>query len=97
MPFYDFQCPSCEGIFEQRVALAQVGEGQIACSYCSEPMLASPMLTARPTIGRVDRWVPTSRVEHLTGPDPSGPGAYLGAKRSSVLHNCRGGLCSLCA
>jgi putative FmdB family regulatory protein len=96
MPLYDFHCEQCESNFEARVALSSLGKSHLTCPQCSHAVLSNPMVTARPTLVSSQRWRPQSSVEQLVGAPAGGPGAYLGANRSSVLHQCRGGICSLC-
>jgi putative FmdB family regulatory protein len=97
MPLYDFSCTSCESIFEARVSLAQLGLIDVVCPGCEQVMPSKPMVTARPSLFSVEPWRAQSKAEQLVGARAGGPGAYLGAKRSSVLHQCRGGICSLCS
>jgi hypothetical protein len=43
-----------------------------------------------------ERWQPRNRAEQLTGAGAAGPGVRAKSGRSSVLHVCKGGNCSLC-
>jgi hypothetical protein len=55
------------------------------------------MITARNVqVSVTEQWRPRSQVEQLTGAGVTGPGTRAGAGRSSVLHVCKGGNCSLC-
>ncbi|TCM68629.1 putative FmdB family regulatory protein [Acinetobacter calcoaceticus] len=96
MPLYDFQCVHCQGIFEQRLAMAQIGEAQLECQYCKQTILAKPLLTGRAQIQSKTKWRPQSSAEQLAGPLVTGPGTHKNAARNSVLHNCKGVNCSVC-
>ncbi|MCP1573035.1 putative FmdB family regulatory protein [Herbaspirillum rubrisubalbicans] len=97
MPLYDIRCSHCEGIFERLIPLQGL-HGQTLCPYCKQQTAASPM----PTGGHVGlqvkyRWQPRNGAEQLAGQGATGPGTHAGAGRSSVLHNCKGHSCSICA
>lgn len=96
MPLYDFRCQHCEGIFEQRVAIARIITDEIECPYCYEFTLAKPMITGRHQIQMKNKWKPQSKAEQLAGPLVTGPGTDKNASKSSVLHNCKGMNCSVC-
>jgi hypothetical protein len=96
MPLHDFQCPHCDGIFETMLPASKL-YSEIDCRYCELPMTATPMITGRPALSRVDAWRPMSPQETLTGAPVAGPGARTGSSRNSVLHVCRGSNCSICA
>lgn len=96
MPLYDFRCPHCDGIFEQRVGIAHISTEQIPCVYCNQRMSAKPMITGRQKIQMKTKWRPNSTAEQLAGPLVVGPGTHKNSSRNSVLHNCRGVNCSIC-
>jgi hypothetical protein len=55
------------------------------------------MITARNLqVSVTEHWRPRSPAEQLTGAGAAGPGTRATAARSSVLHVCKGGDCSLC-
>ena len=96
MPLYDMRCPSCEGIFEKLIAVSK-REQPVECPYCEQSIAPQPMITARNVqVSVTERWRPSSQAEQLTGAGASGPGTRAKAGRSSVLHVCKGGNCSLC-
>jgi len=97
MPLYDIRCSHCEGIFEKLLAM-QALHGQVACPYCAQQTIAAPMLTGTRVAVQVrQQWRARTGAEQLAGPGAAGPGAHAGAGRSSVLHNCKGHSCSICA
>lgn len=97
MPLYDIRCSHCEGIFEKFLPL-QALQSPLPCPYCKEETLAAPLLTGgRVGLQVTERWRPRTGAEQLAGPSVAGPGAHAGAGRSSVLHNCKGHSCSICA
>jgi putative FmdB family regulatory protein len=96
MPLYDMRCPACEGIFEKLLAVSQ-REQAVECPYCEQSVAPQTMITARNLKVNVsETWRPRNQAEQLTGAGAGGPGTRTGAKRSSVLHVCKGGNCSLC-
>jgi len=96
MPLYDLRCPACEGIFEKLLSVS-AREAPLPCPYCATQVHAEAMLTGRNlTLNVKQRWTPGNRAEQLTGAAAAGPGTRAGAGRSSVLHVCKGGNCSLC-
>ncbi len=96
MPFYDLRCPACQGIFEKLLSVS-AREAPLPCPYCAAVIQPEAMLTGRNlTLSVKQRWVPSNRAEQLTGAPTVGPGMRAGASRSSVLHVCKGGNCSLC-
>lgn len=96
MPLYDFSCPHCHGIFEQRVAIVEIRVAQIRCQYCQQSLLATPMITGNTQIFSRSKWRPQSTAEQLAGPLVTGPGTEKNAARNSVLHHCKGMNCSVC-
>lgn len=97
MPLYDIRCSHCEGIFEKFMRMQDL-HGLVACPYCKTDVSAAPMLTGGHVGVKVtERWRPRNGAEQLAGQQAAGPGAHAGAGRSSVLHNCKGHSCSLCA
>ncbi|MCU4412723.1 zinc ribbon domain-containing protein [Acinetobacter sp. WU_MDCI_Axc73] len=96
MPLYDFRCQHCDGIFEERVAIAQIGCSELECHYCKQSTSAKPMLTGHHQIQVKNKWKPQSMAEQLAGPLVTGPGTQQNASKSSVLHNCKGVNCSVC-
>ena len=95
MPFYDFRCPSCEGIFERMLPMARL-HSAISCQYCQAELNAIPIPSGSARVRVTESWRPSSTVEQLTGKKAHGPGAASGARRSNVLHVCKGSDCSLC-
>jgi putative FmdB family regulatory protein len=96
MPLYDMRCTSCEGIFE-RLIPARARDQSIDCPYCGQNVQPEPMITGRNVRLTVnERWRPESPAEQLIGAGAAGPGARSGARRSNVLHVCKGAICSLC-
>jgi len=97
MPLYDIRCSHCEGIFEKFLGI-QALHGPVSCPYCKEDTSAAPLLTGgRVALQVTERWRPRNGAEQLAGQHAAGPGAHAGAGRSSVLHNCKGHSCSICA
>ncbi|MBK4737045.1 FmdB family zinc ribbon protein [Noviherbaspirillum pedocola] len=96
MPFYDIHCSHCEGNFEKMLKVDSLHQ-KIECPYCGEMTAATPSITGRVELKRVDAWRPQSLAQQLAGEGITGPGTKAGAARSSVLHNCKGYHCSICA
>ena len=97
MPLYDIRCNHCQGIFEKLLSMQSL-HSPLACPYCQAQTTAAPLLTG----GRVklqvsQTWRARNGAEQLAGAGVAGPGAHAGAGRSSVLHNCKGYSCSICA
>jgi putative FmdB family regulatory protein len=96
MPLYDMRCPSCEGIFEKLLAVSR-RDDPVECPYCEQSVQPETMITARNLqVSVTEHWRPRSPAEQLTGAGAAGPGTRATAARSSVLHVCKGGDCSLC-
>jgi len=96
MPLYDMRCPACEGIFEKLLALSKLGQ-PVECPYCEQSVEPETMITGRNLqLSITERWQPRNRAEQLTGAGAAGPGVRAKSGRSSVLHVCKGGNCSLC-
>lgn len=95
MPLYDFRCPSCAGIFERLLPMAGL-HAVIACQYCQAELSAVPIPSGSARVRVASNWRPSSQTEYLTGKKAHGPGAVSGARRSNVLHVCKGSDCSLC-
>lgn len=96
MPLYDLRCPACDGIFEKLLSVHARAQA-LECPYCAQTIQPDAMITGRNLSVKVTQsWVPRNRAEQLTGAGAGGPGTRAGAARSSVLHVCKGGNCSLC-
>lgn len=95
MPLYDFRCPHCAGIFERLLPMSAL-DGAIACTYCKAAFTAVPIPSGAPRVKVNASWRPSTQAEFLTGKKAQGPGAVSGARRSNVLHVCKGSDCSLC-
>lgn len=96
MPLYDFRCTHCDGIFEKRLAMTDIGSISIECHYCQKFNLAKPLITGNMKIHSKTKWRPQSTAEQLAGPLVTGPGTQKNARANSVLHNCKGVNCSVC-
>ena len=70
MPLYDFRCPACQATFEQRVALATLGQ-PVACPQCgaatSERLVSRPAVLVRGAGGAMP-----SMPSMPSGPMPAG-------------------------
>lgn len=95
MPLYDFRCPHCAGIFERLLPMSAL-EGVIECAYCQAALPAVPIPSGALRVKVNTPWRPASQSELLTGKKAQGPGTVQGARRSNVLHACKGSDCSLC-
>jgi putative FmdB family regulatory protein len=96
MPLYDMRCTSCEGIFE-RLMPASTRDEPVDCPYCAQTVQPEMMITGRNVrLNITERWRPNSPAEQLIGAGAAGPGTRPGARRSNVLHVCKGVNCSLC-
>lgn len=97
MPLYDLRCTQCEGIFEL-IRPVEERNAEAVCPYCKQEVAVEPMITGgRVKVKFARKWEPTSKVEELTGQRAGGPGTNPNAKRTSVLHTCKGYNCSICA
>jgi putative FmdB family regulatory protein len=97
MPLYDIRCSHCEGIFEKVISM-QALYGALACPYCQQQTTAAPLPSgSRVGVQVTERWRARNGAQQLAGQGAAGPGAHAGAGRSSVLHNCKGHSCSICA
>lgn len=95
MALYDFRCEHCDGIFEQARAI-QDRNADTQCPYCHKITSVTPMMTGGHTLAVKNKWRPSSKIEELTGQRAGGPGTNPKAKRTSVLHACKGYNCSIC-
>ena len=96
MPLYDFHCQQCDSIFEKILAISALYD-VICCPYCQQTIPATPMLTGKPQVQIKQRWQPANASERLAGCQTYGPGTRENGNKNSVLHNCRGMNCSICA
>ncbi len=95
MPLYDYQCGSCHGMFSQLRSMAKRHEPS-SCSRCGTGQLHYRLTAPSMLISKASPFRAATPQQQLAGPSVSGPGTHAHVK-SSVLHQCIGPNCAVCA
>lgn len=95
MPIYDYSCPLCHQNSSHFVSIAQ-RHSDITCSHCKQGQLQRQISAPRSLQFKDSKPSALTPQQQLAGLHVEGPGTRAGA-RSSVLHNCKGPSCSVCA
>lgn len=95
MPIYDYFCSSCFETSSRFLPMAQRHEPS-PCPHCTNGQLQLQITAPRSLQFKDSPIRALTPQQQLAGTQAQGPGMQSGI-RSSVLHNCKGPSCSVCA
>lgn len=95
MPIYDYSCPICAQNSSRFVPISQRHD-PVSCPHCHHGQLQRQITAPRSLQFKNSPLRALTPQQQLAGVQVEGPGTRVGA-RSSVLHNCKGPSCSVCA
>lgn len=95
MPIYDYSCPHCAQSSSRFVSIAKRHD-PVVCPHCDKGQLQRQITAPRSLQFKASPQRALTPQQQLAGVQVEGPGTRSGA-RNSVLHNCKGPSCSVCA
>lgn len=95
MPIYDYTCTHCHEISSRFLPISQRHEPG-PCPVCATGQLELQITAPRSLFFKDSPLRALTPQQQLAGVNVTGPGTQSGV-RSSVLHNCKGPSCSVCA
>lgn len=95
MPIYDYTCSSCHAVTTRFLPIAK-RHSPGPCAHCDNDALQIQISAPRSLYIKGSPQRALTPQQQLAGVNVEGPGTKKGI-RSSVLHNCKGPSCSVCA
>ncbi len=95
MPIYDYSCSSCNAISSRFLPVSKRHDPS-PCPVCTKGQLHLQITAPRSLQFKDSPLRALTPQQQLAGTQVTGPGTQAGI-RSSVLHNCKGPSCSVCA
>lgn|SRR5690554_1985214 len=95
MPIYDYTCSSCHAVTTRFLPIAK-RHSPGPCAHCDNDALQIQISAPRSLYIKGSPQRALTPQQQLAGVNVEGPGTQKGI-HSSVLHNCKGPSCSVCA
>lgn len=95
MPLYDYRCTNCHQPAAMLRSMAERNDPAV-CTSCGEESLQLQISAPRSVIIKDGPFRAATPQQQLAGQSVTGPGTRRNVK-SSVLHQCIGPNCSVCA
>lgn len=95
MPIYDYNCTTCHSVTSRFLPISKRHD-PASCPNCETGELQLQISAPRSLYFKDGPQRALTPQQQLAGVDVHGPGTQKGV-RSSVLHNCKGPSCSVCA